>query len=53
MGKTWKDKPRKYGRSHIPPPGHVHEDKRKKPRSQERQDVKREFDPFNTLNENY
>lgn len=54
MGKTWKDKPRKYGRSQVPPPGHIHEDKRKKTRSQEKIDLKverRQVTPGSLLNE--
>lgn len=35
-------------RSHVPPPGFAHKDKRKKTRSQEKRDV---YKKFNELNE--
>ncbi len=60
MGKTWKDKPAKHRikhRSPIPPPSRVHDDKRKKTRSQERIDLKREdgytFKDGSTVPEGY
>jgi hypothetical protein len=44
MSKTYKDKPKpmKRGRSHIPPPSQIHDDKRKKTRAQEKVDLKKD-----------